>query len=145
MLSSTLKKEKSAGFLIFRYDDGVRRYLFLKNKGRYDVPKGLKMPTEEEFAAALRELKEETGIVNPEVVPGFKKTKHYFYKWDNALVSKEVTYFLAESASPDITISDEHDGYSWLTKEEAFSEIKYKTLREVIQDAEAVLTAPTVK
>jgi tRNA nucleotidyltransferase (CCA-adding enzyme) len=141
---STTRIEKSAGFLIFRKENGVIRYLFLTNKGRYDVPKGVKQPGESDLTAALRELKEETGIVSSRLIPGLKWSKHYFYTWGRDLVSKDVVYFLAETKDTKIRISDEHDGYSWLTKDEALARIRYKGLREILQDAEAALTAPLV-
>jgi 8-oxo-dGTP pyrophosphatase MutT (NUDIX family) len=142
---TSFRNEKSAGFLIFRRDDNEIRYLFLKNRDRFDVPKGLKQPDEDDLTAALRELKEETGIENPNLIPGFKEKKHYFYRWGNELVSKEVVYFLAESKSAEVRISGEHDGYSWLTKQEALAEIKYKSLREIVLEADPLLTVPALK
>jgi 8-oxo-dGTP pyrophosphatase MutT (NUDIX family) len=111
------------------------------NRGRYDLPKGIKQMGEDDLIAALRELREEAGIEKPQIVPGFKKIKHYFYRWEGTLVSKEVVYFLAEYGQGEIKISEEHDGFSWLTKEEALSKIKYPTLKEVIKEAALFLTA----
>lgn len=137
--------EKSAGFLIFRKENGVIKYLFLRCKSRYDVPKGVKQQGESDLTAALRELREETGIDAPRVIPGIQWTKHYFYTWEGALVSKEVVYFLAETDVAEIRISEEHDGYSWLTKKEALASIKYKSFREVLQEADLVVTAPLAR
>ena len=129
------RKEVSAGFVIFKIDS-PRRYLLLTHKGRYDLPKGLKQAGESDMTAATRELWEETGIASPKAIPGFVCRKHYFYRWREDLVSKDVVYFLAEHKAGEIVISVEHDGYAWLTKDEAFGRLRYPTLREVILEAD---------
>ena len=129
------KREVSAGFVIFR-SDLPRRYLFLTHRGRYDIPKGLKQPGEDDITTAVRELGEETGIGSPKVIPGFSSRKHYFYRWKEDLVSKDVVYFLAEHNSGEIVISGEHDGYAWLTKGEALEKLRYPTLKEVVIEAD---------
>lgn len=129
------RKEASAGFVIFR-GGSPRKYLLLTHRGRYDLPKGLKQPGEDDMAAAVRELREETGIASPKPMPGFSSRKHYFYRWREELVSKDVVYFLAEHPGGDIVISGEHDGYGWLTKEEAMSRLMYPTLKQVILEAD---------
>jgi len=132
------KTEKSAGFLIFRRNCTMR-YLFLKNKGRFDVPKGLQQPGEDDLTSALRELKEETGITDAIVIPSFKKTSRYFYRWGGSLVKKEVAFFLAESKSGDIRVSEEHDGYTWMTKDEVLVNVRYQNLKELVEEADRIL------
>lgn len=134
------KREISAGFVIFR-QGSPRRFLLLTNRGRYDLPKGLKQQGEEDTTTAVRELQEETGIRNPKIVPGFTCRKHYFYRWKNDLVSKDVVYFLAEYSSGDVVISGEHDGYAWLSKEEALERMRYPTLKEVVIEADRFIDA----
>jgi 8-oxo-dGTP pyrophosphatase MutT (NUDIX family) len=138
------KREVSAGFVVFR-PDSPRRYLFLTHRGRYDIPKGLKQPGEDDITTALRELGEETGIKSPKVIPGFSSRKHYFYRWKQDLVSKDVVYFLAEHGSGEIVISGEHDGYAWLTKEESLERLRYPTLREVVAEADRFIDTITKK
>lgn len=132
------RTEKSAGFLIFKRN-GTVSYLFLKNKGRFDVPKGLQQKGEDDLTCALRELKEETGITDAIITPSFKKTSRYFYRWGNSLVKKEVVYFLAESKSGNIRVSEEHDGYTWMVKEEVLVNVRYQNLKELVEEADQVL------
>jgi 8-oxo-dGTP pyrophosphatase MutT (NUDIX family) len=135
---SSIRTEKSAGFLIFKRN-GTVRYLFLKIKGRFDVPKGLQQPGEDDLTCAMRELKEETGITNATIIPRFKKTSRYFYRWENSLVRKEVVYFLAECKSGSIRVSEEHDGYTWMTKEEVLVNIRYQNLKELVEEADRTI------
>lgn len=132
------RREVSAGFVIFQ-QGSPRRYLFLTHRGRCDLPKGLKQPGEDDTTTALRELREETGIVSPKVIQGFSSRKHYFYRWKEDLVSKDVVYFLAEHGSNEIVISREHDGYTWLTKNEALEKLRYPTLKEVVIEADSFI------
>jgi predicted NUDIX family NTP pyrophosphohydrolase len=63
--------KKSAGLLLFRNRSGLLEVLLVhlggpfwskKDKGAWFVPKGEILPGEDEFAAAQREFKEETGF-----------------------------------------------------------------------------------
>lgn len=135
-MAINMKKEKSAGFLIFRKDGDKIEYLFLKNKDRFDIPKGLQKSNESELETALRELEEETGLKDIKVIPLFKKKAEYFYKCNNEIIKKEVVYFLGETKTKEIKISEEHDGYVWMSKEEALSKLKYENLKNLVETAE---------
>ncbi|MCS7097523.1 MAG: NUDIX domain-containing protein [Candidatus Methanomethyliaceae archaeon] len=131
-----MKREKSAGFLIFRRQGDDIKYLFLINKGKYDIPKGLQMPEEDELKTALRELEEETGIKDVKIIPFFRKKAEYHYKWAGESIKKEVVYFLGEIDRENIIISEEHDGYIWMNKDEALSKLKYENLKDLVISAE---------
>ena len=143
-MSKPFKLEKSAGFLIFRRN-GVLHFLFLKTKNRFDIPKGQLTPGESELQGALRELKEETGISDLKIEPNFKKEVHYFYRRENTLIKKKVVYFLAEACSDKVKISQEHDGYSWMTAPEIMAQVKYKNLKDAITEVVSLLTSKKIK
>ena len=130
-------KEKSAGFIVFTKENGEVKYLFLKIGGRLDFPKGNIEEGEDELAAALRELKEESGIDKIRVIPGFRKVLNYYYRRDDGtLVSKTLVLFLGETLEKNVSISWEHEGFEWLGLEEAISRIKYPHYKEVLKEAE---------
>lgn len=128
-------KEKSAGFILFREEMGKAKYLFLKFGKRLDVPKGIIEENEDELSAALRELSEESGIDKVKVIPGFRKVLNYYYrKGDGTLVSKTLVLFLGEALEDRVSISWEHEGFEWLSFEEAIK--KSAHYRKVLEEAE---------
>lgn len=134
------REERSAGFLVFIRTSPIR-YLFLINKGRFDIPKGIIRSKEDELAGALRELREETGIDKIRIFEGFRHHVRYFYRREDTLVKKEVVYFLGEAEDDKVRLSHEHDGYSWMTKDEIMAHVKYRGMKEVVREAERLLTS----
>jgi 8-oxo-dGTP pyrophosphatase MutT (NUDIX family) len=138
-----VRKERSAGFVVFtEQEDGKRLYLLLHYpSGHWDFPKGHVEEGESEIRAALRELREETGLTDVEVVFGFRKEISYFFTEAGARVLKTVVYYLCRSKTTEIKLSYEHKGYEWLPYEAALSKIKFRTSKEVLEAAEKFLAA----
>ncbi|MGC8729920.1 MAG: uracil-DNA glycosylase family protein [Candidatus Micrarchaeia archaeon] len=114
----------SAGFFVYAYDKGTRKFFFLiREEGSLDFPKGMIEKGESAEAAAEREAFEEAGI-RLKKIPYFK-TSYAFIKTENKeLVKKHVTMFLSRiDFDTKITISFEHKGYTWLSFEEAKKKI----------------------
>jgi 8-oxo-dGTP pyrophosphatase MutT (NUDIX family) len=138
-----VRKERSAGFVVFtEREDGKRLYLLLHYpSGHWDFPKGHVEEGESEIRAALRELREETGLTDVEVVFGFRKEISYFFTEAGERVLKTVVYYLCRSKTTEIKLSYEHKGYEWLHYEAALSKIKFRTSKEVLEAAEKFLAA----
>lgn len=103
---STREKEKSAGLIVFTRENDEAKYLFLKTEGRLDFPKGNIEEDEDELSAALRELKEESGIEKIRIISGFRKVFNYYYRRsDGTLISKTLILFLGEALEKSVSIS----------------------------------------
>jgi bis(5'-nucleosidyl)-tetraphosphatase len=50
-----------------------------------------------------------------------------------------VIYFLAETASLDVTLSHEHCGYQWLSYDETLGRLTFKNARDLLTKAEGLL------
>ena len=111
-----MPKEKSCGAVVFRKQkEGVKYLLLHYTAGHWDFPKGHQEKNEKEEQTALREVKEETGIDDVELLDGFRETINYYYKIKNETVFKEVIFFLGLARTDKVDISKEHIGYAWVS------------------------------
>jgi bis(5'-nucleosidyl)-tetraphosphatase len=139
----TRSEERSAGALIFNQTPSGRRYLLLKYPaGHWDFPKGNIEEGEVPEQTMVREVREETGLVNVVPVKGFRKVIEYFYKRDGRKIHKEVTFFLAESKEDRVVLSFEHREYAWLTYEEALKLVTYSNSTKLLRAAEDAFKNP---
>ncbi len=139
--------EKSAGGVVFCLHRGKVEYLLLKNKANcWLFPKGLVEEGEKDEEAALREIREETGLENLLLIPGFKEQEKYFFsvKYDYQLqrgwrsgekVFKIVTYFLFKTKNKKIKLSFEHIDYCWLSFNQAREKITYAEAKKILEKA----------
>ena len=99
----SMKKEFSCGAILFTKTNGIREYvLIMEANGSYGFPKGHRRSKESELDCALREIKEETGIVH-EILPNMKRTIHYSMPNGNF---KEVTYFVGKYNNQELNPED---------------------------------------
>lgn len=144
------RRDKSAGVIIFHRGDSGCRFLLLLSRltkrPLWEFPKGGVDEGETVEEAALRELREETGLAgeNIRIIPDFLHREEYRFTSGKAegrtLVRKEVTYFLAESLSTEVQLSaHEASQYAWVSLDEAIRKLKYKARREMLRRAAAVI------
>ena len=141
-------KEVSAGIILFRRTPKIK-YLLLYRKAHevngvkyseaWVFPRGNIEANETELEAALRELKEETGFAEVTIIPGFKEKISWFYRKAGKNIYKEVVYFLGETKQEKVKLSYEHDGYAWLSYEEALAKLKFKNVKDVLKKANEYL------
>ena len=130
-------EERSAGSLVFHQSPTGRRYLLLEYPaGHWDFPKGNIEKGEVPEQTMVREVREETGLVDVVPVPGFKKVIEYFYKREGKTVHKQVTFFLAESKVDEVVLSFEHRDFAWLTFEEALARVNHSNSTMLLRAAE---------
>ena len=127
-----IAREYSAGAFVYMRRGGEIIFLLLeKNNGEYDLPKGHIEKGESAEQAAIREIKEETGI---EAVLDrfFLMSTEYFFFNGRKRIAKSVKFFLCEVHSDRVSISKEHKGYAWCDYETAMKKLKYKNLKALL-------------
>jgi bis(5'-nucleosidyl)-tetraphosphatase len=138
------RNERSAGFVLFRVhpESGLREYLLLDYGRHWDFPKGHLEKGENDLAAALRELREETGIGDPQVIRDFRHEITYFFRdRKRGLIRKTVAFFLGQTTASDreIILSSEHEGFTFVPFEVAVRQTTYANARQVLRLAEEKL------
>lgn len=106
----------SAGVVVVRRLPEGWRFLLLRAFRHWDFPKGTVEPGEEPLAAARREVREESGLVDLDFRWGerYRETEPYAH-------GKVARYYLAESHSGEVRLQStpalgrpEHDEFRWL-------------------------------
>lgn len=128
-----MKKEKSCGALVYKYENNKFYFLLVKhNAGHYSFPKGHMEKGETEEETAIREVKEETNI-DIEIIKGFKEKITYSPK-ENTI--KDVVFFLAKPLTENIKPQEEEiDIAIWYDEKEAQNIITYDDDRKVFLKA----------
>jgi bis(5'-nucleosidyl)-tetraphosphatase len=135
-MAARIKKEKSAGAIVFyKGEAGIEFLLLHYGKGHWEFPKGHIEGKETERETLLRELEEETGILDARLVPGFRHELQYFFMENKNTIAKTAVFYLAESESRDIRLSFEHSEYEWLSFEKALKRLSFQNTRELLRKA----------
>jgi 8-oxo-dGTP pyrophosphatase MutT (NUDIX family) len=134
--SALVKFERSAGVLLFRETDEGRVFLLLDYGSHWDFPKGHVEAGEDDVTAARRELQEETGITQADILDGFAKEISYIFRSrKGGLIKKTVVFYLARTGEASVTLSHEHVGFAWLPADAALKRLSYATARSLMQSA----------
>lgn len=129
--------ERSAGGVVLRpRADGVRVLLILDPYGRWGLPKGHVEEGETLEDAALREVREETGLEEVELGRTVD-TIDWRFEDDSVLVHKVCTYYLMHSPRGEVE-PDTAEGIRrclWLPFDAAVKRVEYPNTREVVRVA----------
>lgn len=132
----------SAGGVVFRtVDRGVEILLVHRHHPRlWALPKGTPDAGETTEETALRETREETGIVVEVVAP--LRSIRYFFVRGRIRFNKTVHFFLMRPIGGAIEDHDaEFDEVRWLPAEEALAVLNHDTERSVVEEALRVIEA----
>ena len=138
-------KEKSIGIILFRKENKELKYLLLYRKPHenfkesWDFVKGNVSEKESEVETLKRELKEETGISNFNLIKDFRERIQFFYKREKHIILKEIIFYFGETKDKGVKLSFEHDDFKWCSYEEALKLLAHKNSRDILKKADSVL------
>jgi 8-oxo-dGTP pyrophosphatase MutT (NUDIX family) len=131
------REEWSAGGVVLRRVRGVFHALLIRDPyGNWGLPKGHLEGSENPEEAGLREVEEETGLVDLVLGPELR-TIDWYFRLKGRLVHKHCTFFLMTSGEGD-PVPQEAEGITdclWLPLLEAIEQVGYENAREVLMDA----------
>ncbi len=130
-----MQYEKSCGALVLRHAENGKTYILMirhKAGGHRSFPKGHMERGETEYMTAVREVYEETAV-QIRIASDFRETVHYH---PQPGVSKEVVYFLSETAQTEIRARQgEIAQVEWVPVEEAEASLTHENDKTVFRAA----------
>ena len=133
-LFADYKTIRAAGGLVFNHKDEV---LLIFRRAMWDLPKGKIDLGEKKKAAALREVREETGLLKLSIVKKLQKTYHT-YRLENATKVLKVTYWYlmmcSDDAQPVPQQEEDIEIATWIPSTQVDEKLNraYATVREVV-------------
>lgn len=139
----------SAGIIVFRRTkEGIKFLILYHGRNYWNFAKGKVESEEKSWQAALREVREETGLKSTELrfMGGFKTYEKFVYQRGKDKVFKMVILYLAETRQSRVTVSEEHEGYGWFTYAEALRILsKYRDSVRILDTAHDYLRKASLR
>lgn len=140
----------SAGGVAFRWRDSKPEIVIVsvKPKMRWQLPKGIVDPGESPEVTAVREVREEGGVVTERL--GLIETIEYWYRsiknGKPVRYHKFVHFYLLEYRSGDVSDHDhEVEESRWVSFDKALEMLEFKSEREVAEKARQMIEARGIK
>lgn len=141
------KLQFSAGGAVYRRTGSrIEVVILTRGDGKvFCLPKGKIEKPETPQRAAIREIKEETGLTGT-IEKELGRIKYRFYSdEEKAEVHKTVTFFLVKYESGDTSDHDtDAEEARWLPIDEALKIMTYPSERQIVEKAGAILRGDTL-
>ena len=126
------EREESFGMIVFRVGTGGTEVLLVKTD-HFGFPKGHAEPGEDGLMAALREVKEETGIDATIEDPSRQYRDEYEIRREGFTTKKTVTYWVGYGDGDPRPQEGEITDAKWVTLEEATALLTHESARNILQ------------
>src|SRR5215210_5066512 len=130
------RNEHSSGGVVLSLRDGVPHVALIatRNRARWGLPKGAVSEGETSEAAALREVREETGIEAR--IVRLLDTIEYFFRAGDTLIQKRVDFYLMEYVAGELEPQlSEVDDVEWVELSAALRRASFDSERKLLEQA----------
>ena len=136
----------SSGGVVYRWENGNPLFLLLASnkRGVWCLPKGLIEQDEDEVTAAMREVREETGVSRVKL-RGKVGVIKYQFGFRAKTFDKTVHFYLFETDQADAKVGTEHDAMEWMPYERALDTISYPNEKEMLSKARSMIQSKSAK
>ena len=139
---SSAHRETSAGGVVYRLDGATPLFLLIRDSYRnWGFPKGHLERGEKADVAAMREVREETGL-DGLALRGAIETIDWYFRFRGRLIHKICHFYLMETEHA-ATRPQKTEGITecrWASFDEAEKLISYGNARDVLERANAIVT-----
>lgn len=136
------RSEHSSGGVVIATRDGALHVALIatRNKTRWGLPKGAVGPDETSEAAALREVREETGLEARIVRP--LETIEYQFRAGDTLIQKRVDFYLMEYVAGELEPQlSEVDDVQWFELSSSLQRASFDSERKLLEMALSSMTS----
>jgi 8-oxo-dGTP pyrophosphatase MutT (NUDIX family) len=144
MTRDRAQRETSAGGVVYRLEAGAPLYLLIRDSySNWGFPKGHVESGEGADEAALREVREETGLAEL-ALRGTIDTIDWYFRFRGRLIHKVCHFYLMQTAQAD-TLPQRAEGITacqWVGYDAATSVISYANARHVLRRAQEMIVGP---
>lgn len=130
------RNEHSSGGAVFSVRNGTPHVALIATRGRtrWGLPKGAVGEGETSEQAAVREVREETGL-DAEVVK-LLDTIEYYFRAGDTLIRKRVDFYLMRYVAGELTPQlSEVDDVEWVELSEAISRASFESEKKLLESA----------
>ena len=145
MTRARAQQETSAGGVVYRKDDAVPLFLLIRDSYQnWGFPKGHVEAGERAEDAALREVREETGI-DELSIRGIIDTIDWYFRFRGRLIHKVCHFYLMETSQAQ-TAPQHAEGITacqWVEYDTARTAISYANARQLLLRAQEMVSGGT--